>query len=135
MLSRISYKSCVRRLLYAFATKAAVLMCGPQNGWIRNSGMEPNNLYLISPPSDSDAHWKLENHCTKAWNSFAFPGKKLKSPIKVKILHSSLKKRHLIILPHATSSSCPSPPSLAEFISSDPIHGFRSFDQTLSVAL
>lgn len=128
----------LKMLLYAFATKVIVLKCSPQNCWIRNSGMEPSNLYLVSPPGDSNAHLKLENHCIKAWNSFAFPGKKFKCTVKVKFLPFAFLPRErgsFIILPHAISSCCPSLPSLAEYISSDPTHGFRSFNQTLSVAV
>lgn len=47
--------------------------------------MEPSNEYLMSLSGDSDAHWKLEKRCTKAWNSFAFPGEKNKISNKSKI--------------------------------------------------
>lgn len=94
----------------------------------------PSNEYLMSLPGDSGAHWKLENCCTKAWNSFAFLGEKKKIyPIKVKFLPSYAEKRQLIILSHATSLSCPSLLVLAEYILSDPVHAFSSSNQTLSV--
>lgn len=89
MLTGITYNPCLRRVLYAFATKAVVLkMWCPE--LLRYLRMEPSNLYLTSPPHDAGA---------LCW-SWLFPRQKLKQPVKVKPLHLSLEKRqHIVATP------------------------------------